>query len=73
MASLDYFPKALRMAPVLGAPAYSLARLYFMAEAVRTSFYLPPGAFSTTWSAGIPHVVEDDSGSAGPLSNTSKS
>lgn len=39
MASLDFFPKALRMAQVFGASAYSLARLYLMAEAVRALFY----------------------------------
>ncbi|MCJ1229931.1 hypothetical protein MMC12_006602 [Toensbergia leucococca] len=41
---------------VVSIAAYVLARLYLMVEIFRSLFFLPPEAFVTTWSAGIPHV-----------------
>ena len=73
MASLDFFPKALRMAQVLGAAAYSLARLYFMAEAIRTLFYLPQVRSQRLGQLVYPIWVEDDSVRPVLSSNISKS
>ncbi|KAK0737946.1 hypothetical protein B0T18DRAFT_473932, partial [Schizothecium vesticola] len=36
-------------------PQYIVCRLLIMVEAVRSLFFLPPGAFISTWSVNIPH------------------
>ncbi|CAG8032567.1 unnamed protein product [Penicillium olsonii] len=48
---LDVF---LVLVPVTGV-LYTVARLFMTVEAFRSLAFLPGGAFSATWSAGIPH------------------
>jgi len=36
---------------------YILGRLAIIIETVRTIFFLPPGAFVSTWSSTIPHIA----------------
>ena len=38
------------------APAYLSARLYIIVESFRSLYFLPPGAFISTWAANAPHV-----------------
>ncbi|KAK1826634.1 hypothetical protein QBC39DRAFT_396602 [Podospora conica] len=40
---------------VVGVIIYILCRLFLIVEAFRSLFFLPPGAFVSTWSANIPH------------------
>ena len=35
---------------------YTVARFVLMVEMIRTLFYLPSGAFISTWAAGFPHI-----------------
>lgn len=35
---------------------YVFARLFLMVEIFRSLFFLPPGAFVSTWSSSIPHI-----------------
>jgi len=34
---------------------YIAARLFILVELFRTLFYLPPDAFTSTWTSSIPH------------------
>jgi hypothetical protein len=53
-----FFALAMRISTfvfVLLSLAYVLARLFLLAETVRSLFYLPPEAFVETWSGSFPH------------------
>lgn len=38
-------------------PVVLVARLYLVVESVRSTFFLPPGAFVATWASNIPHFT----------------
>jgi hypothetical protein len=41
---------------LIGTLVYSLCRLFTLVEVFRTLYFLPPGAYITTWAANIPHI-----------------
>lgn len=57
LAALETNAKFMRVIGPIVALAYSIARLHLIVEMFRSLFYLPPEAYITTWSAGIPHVA----------------
>jgi hypothetical protein len=40
----------------IGIIAYCLCRLVILVEVFRTLYFLPPGAYITTWASNIPHI-----------------
>jgi hypothetical protein len=39
-----------------GMLVFGLARLYIVVEAFRSVYFLPPGAFTSTWASNSPHL-----------------
>lgn len=50
-----------RVLPLFGMallwPVFLVARLYLVVESVRSTLFLPPGAFVATWASNIPHFT----------------
>jgi hypothetical protein len=52
-----YYIQAMTMAGVsqVAVLAYVLARVFLIVETFRTLWFLPSGAFRTTWATFLPH------------------
>jgi hypothetical protein len=47
---------ALGSLTVVAMVGYMVARLFLMVETFRSLFFLPPGAFVSTWPSSLPHI-----------------